>query len=370
MISVNSLPVPIRSSVSALPAYVPGARSSAEESVYKVSSNENPYSPLPSVVEVIADTANGINRYPDLAAVELVDVLARHLSQELPAEAAPFTAENIAVGNGSVALLAHILSAVVDPEDEVIFPWRSFEAYPITVEIAGGVSVKVPLTKSEEIDLQATLAAITAKTKVIMLCSPNNPTGPALTQTAVVSFLEKVPAEVLIVLDEAYFEFVTNEDKLRSMSLVAANNNVIALRSMSKAYGLAGLRVGYLAAPRYLAEAIRSVATPFGVSLVAQAAAVASLAAKSELQIRVDELVEERTRVLTALADAGWQLPPSEGNFVWFRLAERTVDFAKKCREAGLLVRPFVGEGVRVTIGEPAANDRIIAVATEWITKN
>ena len=350
----------LRSALDQVPAYVAGKPPAPRDgvTVYKVSSNENPYPPLPSVVEVIREAAEGVNRYPDMGVTALTDALAAHL--DVPRE-------QLATGTGSVGVLAQIIQSTCDPGDEVVYAWRSFEAYPIVVAIAGAVSVQVPLTADQRHDLDAMAAAITDRTRVVLVCTPNNPTGPSVTHAELEAFIAKVPRDVLVVVDEAYLEFVEGEGEVDGLSLRREHGNVMLLRTFSKAYGLAGLRVGYAVAPEPVAEALRKTATPFGVNLIAQAAAIASLKAKDELDVRVKEIVAERERVLAALADAGWQMTPSQANFVWFPLGERTADFVAACTEAGLSVRPYGSDGVRVTIGETEANDRLIEVAREFL---
>lgn len=350
----------LRSALDQVPAYVAGKPPAPRDgvTVYKVSSNENPHPPLPSVVEVIREAAEGVNRYPDMGVTALTDALAAQL--DVPRE-------QLATGTGSVGVLAQIIQSTCDPGDEVVYAWRSFEAYPIVVAIAGAVSVQVPLTEDQRHDLDAMAAAITDRTRVVLVCTPNNPTGPSVTHAELEAFLAKVPRDVLVVVDEAYLEFVEGEGEVDGPSLRREHGNVMLLRTFSKAYGLAGLRVGYAVAPEPVAEALRKTATPFGVNLIAQAAAIASLEAKDELDVRVKEIVAERERVLAALAEAGWQMTPSQANFVWFPLGERTADFVAACTEAGLSVRPYGSEGVRVTIGETEANDRLIEVAREFL---
>ena len=346
----------LRSALDQVPAYVAGKPPAAREglTVYKVSSNENPNPPLPSVVDVIAAAATEVNRYPDMGVTALTDALAAHL--EVPRE-------QIATGTGSVGVLAQIIQSTCDPGDEVVYAWRSFEAYPIVVAIAGAVSVQVPLTADQRHDLDAMAAAITDRTRVVLVCTPNNPTGPSVTHAELEAFIAKVPRDVLVVVDEAYLEFVEGEGEVDGLALRREHDNVMLLRTFSKAYGLAGLRVGYAVAPEPVAEALRKTATPFGVNLLAQAAAIASLEAKDELEVRVKGIVAERERVLAALREAGWQMTDSQANFVWFPLGERTGDFVAACTEAGLSVRPYGTEGVRVSIGETEANDRLIEVA-------
>ena len=231
--------------------------------------------------------------------------------------------------------------------------------------IVGGNRVE-DLQNGDEI-FPAMLEAITDRTRVVLVCTPNNPTGPSVTHAELEAFIAKVPRDVLVVVDEAYLEFVEGEGEVDGLSLRREHGNVMLLRTFSKAYGLAGLRVGYAVAPEPVAEALRKTATPFGVNLLAQAAAIASLEAKDELDVRVKGIVAERERVLAALREAGWQMTDSQANFVWFPLGERTGDFVAACTEAGLSVRPYGTEGVRVSIGETEANDRLIEVAREFL---
>lgn len=352
--------VPLRPAVAALPAYVPGARVAPGAAAFKLSSNENPYPPLPSVVAAIADAAADVNRYPDMYATELVEALADRLG---------VSAGEVVVGNGSVAVLAHVLQTVVEPGDEVVYPWRSFEAYPIAVAVAGGTSVQVPLQTGAalgRLDLPAMAAAITERTRVVMVCTPNNPTGPAVHRDELDAFLAAVPPHVLVVLDEAYLEFVRDPQAPDGLAVYAQHPNVVLLRTFSKAYGLAGLRVGYAVARPRLAAGIRAVSTPFGVSHVAQRAALASLGAQDELLARVEHLVADRARLVEGLRDQGWELPESQANFVWFDLGERTVQRAEEARAAGAVVRPFAGEGLRVSVGEPEATDLFLRVSATW----
>ncbi|MCB7134958.1 histidinol-phosphate transaminase [Cellulosimicrobium marinum] len=353
--------VPLRPAVAALPAYVPGGRVAPGAAAFKLSSNENPYPPLPSVVAAIADAAADVNRYPDMYATELVEALAGHLD---------VTPGEVVVGNGSVAVLAHVLQTVLEPGDEVVYPWRSFEAYPIAVAVAGGTSVQVPLLDGAHergrLDLPAMAAAVGERTRVVLVCTPNNPTGPAVHRDELDAFLAAVPSDVLVVLDEAYLEFVRDPQAPDGLAVYAQHPNVVLLRTFSKAYGLAGLRVGYAVARPRLATGIRAVSTPFGVSHVAQRAALASLDARDELLARVEHLVDDRTRLVDGLRDQGWELPETHANFVWFDLGERTVQRAEEARAAGAIVRPFAGEGLRVSVGEPEATDLFLRVSATW----
>jgi len=348
--------VHLRSALDALPAYTPGRPAAAQPGVtaYKISSNENPYPPLPSVLDVVREAAGSMNRYPDMAVSSLTAALAERL--DVPAG-------RLALGPGSVGVLGQLIAATCDPGDEVVFAWRSFEAYPILVTLAGAVPVQVPLGAGERHDLVAMAAAITPRTRMVLICTPNNPTGTVVGDSELEVFLEQVPSDVLVVIDEAYLEFVTAPDSPDALAIHRSRPNVAVLRTFSKAYGLAGLRVGYAVAHEPLAEALRKAAIPFGVNSLAQAAAVASLEAFDELDVRVKELVDERARVVEALEDQGWSLPDAQANFVWFRLGELTAEFAAACEAAGLTVRPYGTDGARATIGEREANDRLIEVA-------
>lgn len=349
--------VRLRESIAQLPSYVPGARPDGTLTE-KLSSNENPFPPLPSVVAAVADAAADLNRYPDLTASRLVHDIAAHVGVE-PGD--------VVVGNGSVALLETLLTALLEPGDEVVYPWRSFEAYPIAIAIAGGEGVAVPLTADSRHDLPAMAAAVTDRTKAVILCSPNNPTGAALREAEVRDLLAALPEHVLVLLDEAYHEFIRLPDgdapAVDGLGLLRDDPRVVLLRTFSKAYGLAGLRVGYAIARPRIAKALRSTSTPFGVNALAQVAAVESLRQERELLARVEELISERERLVAALRDAGWDIPEAQGNFVWFPVGERAGLLARVFERAGILVRPFAGGGVRVTVGDREANDAVIAVA-------
>jgi histidinol-phosphate aminotransferase len=349
----------LRTALDGIPTYRPGrpATATAGQPAYKISSNENPYPPLPSVLEVVTREAQAFNRYPDMFATRLTAAIADRFA---------VPAEHVATGTGSVGVLQQVVQATAGEGDEVVYAWRSFEAYPIVVQISGAQSVQVPLTTDERHDLDAMAAAITDRTRLVLVCTPNNPTGTALAREELERFLDRVPADVLVVIDEAYREFVRDPAVPDGVDVYRDRPNVAVLRTFSKAYGLAGLRVGFAIAHQPVADALRKTAVPFGVSGVAQAAAIASLAAEDELLERVEALVKERSRVAGELRAQGWPLPDTEANFVWLRLGERTVEFAQRCELSGVVVRPFPGEGARVTIGEPEANDLFLTVARDF----
>jgi histidinol-phosphate aminotransferase len=258
---------------------------------------------------------------------------------------------------------------VGEPGAEVVYAWRSFEAYPTLSDLSAAESVRVPLT-DERHDLPAMAAAITPRTRLVFVCNPNNPTGTVVHRAELEDFLDQVPASCLVVLDEAYREYVRDEAVPDGLTLYRDRPNVAVLRTFSKAYGLAGLRTGFLIGAEPVAAAVRATMLPFTVNSIAQAAAVASLAAEDELLERVELTVKERTRVREALIADGWAVPPTEGNFVWLRLGEHTTDFATRCFEAGIAVRPFAGEGARISIGDTDANDALLAVTRAYPHRN
>lgn len=355
--------VAVRRGLAELPVYTPGR---TVPGAVKLASNEMPYPPLPSVVEAIAAVTSagptsGFNRYPDNGAVTLAESLAAHVG------GAP---ENIAVGCGSVALCQQLIQATCDDGDEVLFPWRSFEAYPIVTKVVGAVPRTVPVAADHRLDLGALAAAITDRTRMVFVCTPNNPTSTVVTQAELDAFVDAVPERVLIAVDEAYTEFVRDPDAAHGTAAALTRSNVVSLRTLSKAYGLAGLRVGYAVGSGTAIEAIKKVGLPFAVNDLAQAAAVAALsdAARPELDSRIAAVVAERGRVVAALRDYGYEVPESQANFVWLPIRERAGEFAAHCEAGGVIVRPFgdATGGVRVTIGLPAGNDAFLAAARSW----
>ena len=312
------------------------------------------------MVEAVEAAAARVNRYPDMGSVALYEALSERLDVPI---------SDLAVGTGSVALLYHLVQAFCEPGDEVVFAWRSFEAYPIAAAVCGARAVRVPLTPDGHHDLPAMAAAVTDRTRIVLLCTPNNPTGPAVGQTELDTFLESVPPDVVVVVDEAYREFVRLDDPLDAVGSYRRRSNVVVMRTFAKAYGLAGLRVGYLVGPAEVAAAVRACALPFGVSAVAQTAAVAALASEEALLERVESIVAERDRVTEALRGQGWSVPDAQGNFVWLGLGEDTQRFAAAAEAEGIMVRPYATDGVRITIGEPEGNDVFLAVAEAFTPK-
>jgi histidinol-phosphate aminotransferase len=342
-----------RADLDALPSYVPGR---SLPGTIKLASNEVPYGPLPGVTEAIVEAAVGVNRYPDMGAVALREALALRYGVDV---------DRITTGCGSVALTEHLVRVSCLPGDEMLYSWRSFEAYPIIAATAAARSVQVPNTAGHGHDLPAMAAAITDRTRLVMVCTPNYPTGTAVRRADLDAFVDAVPDDVLVVLDEAYREFVTDPDVPDGLAAYGDRPNVVVLRTMSKAWGLAGLRVGYLIAAPDVAATVRKVVTPFSTSAVAQAAALAALRASDEMTRRAAWVVAERDRVLAAVRKLLAEVPDSQANFVWLPLGDGAVAFGAACERAGVIVRSFGGAGVRVTIGTPEENDRFLDAAQE-----
>ncbi|WP_216903739.1 histidinol-phosphate transaminase [Nocardia alni] len=346
----------IRPDLASIPAYSPGR---SYPGAVKLSSNESTLGPLPTVAKAIAEAAEQAHRYPDNQASELRAALATFHDVAV---------ENVAVGCGSVALCQELVQITCDaPTDEVVFAWRSFEAYPIVTQVGNATAVQVPLTEGLAHDFDAMAAAVTERTRLIFVCNPNNPTGTAAGRAEILRFLDAVPNHILVVLDEAYYEYLRlpEQDHPNGVEIGRTRPNVLVLRTFSKAYGMAGLRVGYAIGDPEVITALMKVHIPFSVNRIAQAAAIASLDARHELLDRTDGTVAERARMRTALLAAGYRIVPTEANFVWLPLGARSAEFGEACAEAGVLVRPYGADGVRVTAGDPHENDLFLAFATD-----
>src|SRR4051794_23699067 len=349
-----------RADLDGLPAYVPGrnladlTRELGIAEAIKLASNEVPYGPLPGVVEAVTDAMLHSHRYPDMGAVELRDALGKRYG---------VAADRIVTGCGSVALTEILAKATCLPGDEIVYSWRSFEAYPIIAAGVGGASIPGPDTPEHGHHLQAMGGAVTPPTRPGVVFKPNNPTGTSVRKQELDRFLSRVPSDVLVVLDEAYREFVTDEQVPDALETYGDRANVVVLRTMSKAWGLAGLRVGFLVAQPEVAAAIRKVLTPFSTSLVAQAAAIAALDAEDEVKRRCALVIAERERVTEALRKLSVDVPTSQANFVWLPLGDRSAAFGAACESRGVIVRPFQTDGVRVTIGTAEENDAFLAAA-------
>lgn len=365
--------IPVRPVFDTLPSYAAGKPPAPVDGLtrYKLSSNENPLGPVPAVVRVLAEF-DAVHRYPDPLSTALRTALAEQLGVD---------AEDIVTGAGSLGALNQIIKTFAGVEadggqNEVIYAWRSFEAYPILVGIMGARSVQVPNLPNGAHDLDAMAAAVTDRTRLILVCTPNNPTGPAVTESQIRAFLAKVPATVPVVIDEAYFEFCAvssipegEEPPLNGLDIYRDYPNVIILRTFSKAQGLAGLRVGYSISHPQITRHLRVAVTPFAVSALAERAAVASIEHQDAVMERVKHIVAERERVTARLRELGYEFPSTYANFVWLPLGERTGEFVDLMNRNALSVRAFGSEGVRVSIGEVEANDRFLSLCELYAQK-
>lgn len=361
-----------RADLEQVPAYVPGK---AVPGALKIASNEMTQPPLPSVVEAISQTISdpttSPNRYPDMGAVDLRIKLGEHLGLPM---------EQVAVGCGSSALCLQLVQATCADGDEVVFPWRSFEAYPILARVAGATPVPVPLDAQGRNDLSAMAAAITGRTRLVFVCNPNNPTGTTITREAFAEFMAQVPGDVVVALDEAYIELVdeaTHAATPLAHELLDTYPNLVGLRTFSKVYGLAGLRVGYMFGPEKLVEAVNKVAIPFSVNTLAQIAALTSLDAQEELTARIAEVRAQRVAVTEAINAATGRetvLPNSQANFIWIdegRIADlsllddvsvaTTTDLGDFLAQRNILIRCFAGEGARITITTEEETSQLLA---------
>jgi histidinol-phosphate aminotransferase len=347
-----------RAALAQIPAYVPGRSAEAVAAehgitdVVKLASNEAPFGPLPAARAAIADAIAGANRYPDDRNTALTRALAAHYEVD-PTQ--------VLVGAGSVDLCRLAFAATIDADNEVVFAWPSFEMYPILAQQLGASAVRVAL-RNQTHDLDAMADAVSERTRLVFVCNPNNPTGTAVDRGGLTRFLERVPSDCLVVLDEAYREFVTASGFPDGLDMLAAHDNVAVLRTFSKAYGLAALRVGYAVAHPDVITVLRKVAMPFRVNGLAQVAALASLDAQDEMRERVDGVVAERARLARAVTGLGLPVPPSEANFLWLDVPDEAMALGAFSERRGVVLRVFARVGVRITVGTPAENDRVVQV--------
>jgi histidinol-phosphate aminotransferase len=347
-------PVRLRPEIMSLPAYKQGRPATAN--AFKLSSNENPFPPHPAVLAAIREL--DINRYPDATALAV---------RERLAERHGVTADEVIVGAGSVAILAQLISAAATVGDEVVFAWRSFEAYPGLVTVAGATSVRVPLTVDARHDLPAMAAAVTDRTRAVIVCTPNNPTGTIVTAAEFETFMAAVPSDLLVILDEAYAEFIDDPAAVDGATILRRYPNLVVLRTFSKAYGLAGLRVGYAIGPVNVLDAARSTAIPLSVTEAAQRAVLAAMEVEPELLERVRSLAVRRDEVQQALREQGWNVPVSQGNFVWLPTGPATAAAGEALAAAGIVARVFAPEGIRVSIGEAESVETLLAATSEVV---
>jgi histidinol-phosphate aminotransferase len=331
--------------------------------IAQLASNESPFGPHEKVVEAIRAVAGAMNRYPDPDAT----LLRRRIADRYEVEPG-----RVAVGNGSCEILLAAAEALCEPGAEVLYAWPSFSMYPHLGALTGAREIRVPLAGGEVHDLDAMAAEVTAATQLAIVCNPNNPTGTHLPVGQVAAFCERVPAHVTIVLDEAYIEFQTADDPDSTVDLLADFPNLVVLRTFSKVYGLAGLRVGLALGSAKFRAAVDAVRQPFSVNALAQAAAAEAILHQDDVEQRVERTLVERVRVEAGLRDLGLNTAETQTNFSWVDLGEADEKaIVAGLAEQSIAVRPGTPLGdpgrIRVSYGMPAENDRFLAAMGELL---
>jgi histidinol-phosphate aminotransferase len=343
----------VRPNVREIERYQPGED---RDGAVKLSSNENPRPPHPKIIAAVVAALGESNRYPVSGSPELTRALARRHG---------VSPEQVVVGNGSNELIDLIVRAFVAPHENVVYPVPSFIVYGLIPKICGCTGVGVPC-RDYRLDLAAMRAAVDKDTRVVFVCNPNNPTSTYVTASEVTAFLDSLPGDVLAVMDEAYIDYVDAPDFPDSLSLLSGRDNVVVLRTFSKFFAIAGVRVGYALAHPVVVDAIHRVRQPFNVSRLAQAAGLAALACTDDLASYARETIAERARVREAILALGLACPASQTNFVFADLGASDLDLFAALSARGVIVRRLGQFGAarntyRITIGTPAENDALIA---------
>jgi histidinol-phosphate aminotransferase len=350
-------------SLEAIPVYPVASTYAFDGELVKLASNETPFSPHPQVLEAVKAELRTLNRYPDPAK----SVLRRRISERTGVPEG-----RIAVGNGSCELLLAAGEAMLEPGAELVYAWPSFSIYPHIAAMSGARAITVPLNDAGEHDLEAMAREVTAATRMVIVCNPNNPSATALAPAAIDSFLAELPRHVAVLLDEAYIEFSTMQDPDESLALLGRHPNLVLLRTFSKIYGLCGLRVGYSLGTEEFRLAVDRVRQPFSVNALALAAATEALRHVDELERRVEQTVIERVHVESELAERGLDTTDSQANFSWVSLGDRDEDeIVNGLAERGVIIRAGKALGeegrMRVTYGSRAENDRFLAALDELL---
>jgi histidinol-phosphate aminotransferase len=335
----------------------------ASGGIAQLASNESPFPPHPKVVEAIARAAGAMNRYPDPDAT----LLRRRLAERFETEPG-----RIAVGNGSCEILLAAAEALCEPGAEIIYAWPAFSMYPYLPALTGAREIRVPLAEGYVHDLEAMAAEVTAATQLLLVCNPNNPTATHIPAAAVAAFCERVAPHVTIVLDEAYVEFQTDDDPDATLDLLGEFPNLVVLRTFSKCYGLAGLRVGYAIGPASFRAAVDAVRQPFSVNALAQAAGAEAVLHQDDALRRVESTVAERLRVEEALRGIGLRTSDSQANFSWIDLGDAEEGaVVAGLAERQVAVRPGAALGapghIRVSYGTAEENGRFLAGLSELL---
>ncbi len=353
----------VRPAVRSLASYRPGKAANHVErehgitNAIKLASNENPWPPIPPVAAAIRDAVAGVNRYADNNAQAVCEAIAGWQNVSV---------DRVTTGCGSSGLLQQLFMTYVSAKDEVLFPWPSFELYPVFTTVFDATTVTTELV-DHTIDLDAVVDAVTPATSFIILASPNNPTGTSIPMPDVNAFMERIPEDVIVVIDEAYREFNDPAFGDPVTDVQPHYDNVVVTRTFSKAFGLAGLRSGYCIAHPEVIREINKVRLPFTVNNLSQAAMVAAIEHEEEALVNVRSLLDERTRCVVALRAAGVELPDPHANFVFIPTGAATSELAVDLETQGIVTRPFPDNGLRITIGSPDQNDRWLnAFLTSW----
>jgi histidinol-phosphate aminotransferase len=344
-----------------IPVYPAAATYSFEGELVKLASNETPWPPHPQVLEAVEAQLRTLNRYPDPEK----SLLRRRISERTGVPAG-----RVAVGNGSCEILLAAADAMLEPGAEIVYAWPSFSIYPHLAAMSGARAIEVPLNEAGEHDLEAMAREVTAATRLVVACNPNNPTATALPPAAIDAFVAELPRQVAVILDEAYVEFSTLQDPDESIDLLERHPNLVLLRTFSKVYGLCGLRAGYALGSEAFRLAVDRVRQPFSVNALAQAAAAEALKHQDEVERRVEQTAIERLHVESALAERGLESSDSEANFSWVALGDRNEDEVMRgLAERGVIVRAGKALGqagrVRVTYGTRHENNRFLAALDE-----
>mgnify|MGYP000153167573 CR=1 FL=1 len=330
--------------------------------IIKLASNENPYPPFEEVRNAIIEEIKQINRYPNSGSYYLCRDIAEHLG---------VNPENVFVGNGSNEIIDLLVRAFVEPKDEIVYPFPSFIVYPIVTQLVGSNAIEVPL-KDYRLDLVEMKKQITSRTKIVFICNPNNPTATYVNDKEVNEFLDGLPSDLIVVFDEAYYEYVQADDFPDTLSLLKTRPNIVILRTFSKVYSLSGLRIGYAITSEELVTCLHKVRQPFNVNRIAQIAARAAIRYSKRIDERVKENAEQRELVRKELLSLGFTVPPSQTNFLLAVPPEGISGVVEKLMDRGIIVRgmkPFgLGdETFRVTIGTPYENRRFIEILKEIV---
>ena len=349
--------------VNAIPVYPAASTYAFDGELVKLASNETPFAPHPQVLEAVEAQLRTLNRYPDPAK----SALRRRLSDRTGVHES-----RIAIGNGSCELLLSAGEAMLEPGAEVVYAWPSFSIYPHLAAMSGARAITVPLNDAQEHDLDAMAREVTAATRMVIVCNPNNPTATALPPSAIDEFVTAIPRHVAVILDEAYIEFDTLQDPDESLDLLSRHPNLIVLRTFSKVYGLCGLRVGYSLGSEEFRLAVDRVRQPFSVNALAQAAASEALNHVDEVERRVEQTAIERLHVESELQERGLETSDSQANFSWVSLGDRDEDeVVDGLAKQGVIVRAGRALGqagwMRVTYGTRQENERFLAALDQLV---